>query len=51
MTTATFTQEDYKLIIDALWKRQRAFIAGDKMFRHYEYLITQMEGERDASLS
>ena len=51
MTTRTFTQEDYKLILDALWKRQRCFIAGDRMFRHYEYLITQMEGERDASLS
>ena len=31
MTTEIFTKDDYKLIIDALWKRQRCFIAGDKM--------------------
>ena len=48
MTTETFTKDDYKLIIDALWKRQRCFIAGNKMFRKYDSLIKEFE---NASLS
>ena len=43
MTTETFSENDYKLIIDALWKRQRCFIAGDKMFKKYESLIKEFE--------
>ena len=39
----TFTAEDYKLILDALWKRQRCFIAGDRMFKKYESLIKEFE--------
>jgi len=48
MTTETFTKDDYKLIIEALWKRQRCYIAGDKMFRKYDSLIKEFE---NASLS
>ena len=48
MTSETFTKDAYKLIIDALWKRQRCFIAGDKMFRKYDSLIKEFE---NASLS
>ena len=48
MTTETFTKDDYKLIIDALWMRERSFIAGDKMFRKYDSLIKEFE---NASLS
>ena len=32
------SKADYKLICDALHKRQRNFIAGDRMFKHYGIL-------------
>jgi len=44
----TLTQDEYKLVLDALWKRQRCFIAGDRMFKEYESLIKEFE---NASLS
>ena len=44
----TLTQNEYKLVLDALWKRQRCFIAGDRMFKEYESLIKEFE---NASLS
>tara|TARA_B100000609_G_C17206629_1_gene431323 strand:- start:510 stop:683 length:174 start_codon:yes stop_codon:yes gene_type:complete len=38
-----FDKEDYRLILDALWKRQRCYIAGDKMFKHYGSIISEVE--------
>ena len=35
MQLSSLTKQDYKLIADALHKRQRNFIAGDRMFKHY----------------
>ena len=43
-------QEDYKLIIDALWKRQRCFIAGDRMYKEYGSLIDEMERRQSAAI-
>jgi hypothetical protein len=43
-------QEDYKLIIDALWKRQRCFIAGDRMYREYGHLINEMERRQSSAI-
>ena len=34
-----FTKADYKLICDALHKRQRNYIACDRMFKHYGILL------------
>lgn len=39
----TLNKNDYKLIIDALWKRQRCYIAGDRMFKEYESLIKEFQ--------
>ena len=44
----TLTEDEYKLVLDALWKRQRCFIAGDRMLKEYEKLIEEFE---NASLS
>ena len=44
----TLTKNEYKLVLDALWKRQRCFIAGDRMFKEYQKLIEEFE---NASLS
>ncbi len=37
-----FSKQDYVLIIDALEKRQRCFIAGDKMYNEYASLSQEM---------
>ena len=51
MIKETFNQADYKLIIEALWKRQRCYIAGDRMFKKFESLIKEMEELKDACVS
>ena len=37
------SKADYKLICDALHKRQRNFIAGDRMFKHYGILLDKFD--------
>ena len=37
-----FSKQDYVLIIEALEKRQRCFIAGDKMYNEYASLSQEM---------
>jgi len=45
MKTITFTEEQIKLLADAVWVRQRRFIAGDKRFKEYgEMLDNILEG-------
>ena len=45
MKTLTFTEEQVKLLADAVWMRQRRFIAGDKRFKEYgEMLDTLLDG-------
>jgi hypothetical protein len=45
MKTLTFTEEQIKLLADAVWMRQRRFIAGDRRFREYgQILDTILEG-------
>jgi len=31
-----FSEYELRLIADAIWKRQRRFIAGDRKFKEYE---------------
>ena len=38
-----FTKADYKLICDALYKRQRNYIAGDRMIKQYGVLLEKFE--------
>ena len=38
-----FTKADYKLICDALYKRQLNYIAGDRMFKQYGVLLEKFE--------
>ena len=45
MKTLTFTEEELKLLADALWIRQRCFIAGDAGFKRYGRMLdTILEG-------
>ena len=42
MKTITFTEEELKLLADALWMRQRCFIAGDKRFKEYGTMLDNL---------
>ena len=39
MKTLTLTEDQIKLLADAVWMRQRCFIAGDKRFREYGIML------------
>ena len=42
MKTITFTEEELKLLADALWMRQGCFIAGDKRFKEYGEMLNSI---------
>ena len=45
MKNLELTEDQIKLLADALWMRQRCFIAGDRRFKEYgEMLDTLLEG-------
>ena len=45
MKNLSFSEEQIKLLADAVWMRQRRFIAGDKRFKEYgEMLDILLEG-------
>jgi len=42
-----FTQEEKRMFAEALWRRQRSFISGDKMFKSYEALLDELLNDFD----
>ena len=45
MKNLNLTEDQIKLLADALWTRQRCFIAGDKRFKEYGTMLeTILEG-------
>ena len=42
MKTLSFTEEQIKLLADAIWMRQRCFIAGDKRFKEYGLILDEL---------
>jgi len=44
MSEQQFTNEELELMIDAIWRRQRCFIAGDRRFREYGAILDKMRG-------
>jgi len=42
MKTITFTEEQIKLLADAVWIRQRSFIAGDKRSKEYKEMLNNI---------
>ena len=45
MKTITLTEDQVKLLADAVWMRQRCFIAGDRRFKEYGAMLdTLLEG-------
>ena len=45
-----FSKQDYKLIIDALQKRQTNYIAGDRMYKEYGKLIVEMNRRHESAV-
>ena len=43
--TDRFTQEELELLSDAIWMKQRCFIAGDKKFKEYGKLLEEFIGD------
>ena len=41
-----FTEQEIELLIDAVWMRQRNFIAGDKRFVEYGGLLDQFRKQK-----
>ena len=39
MKTLSLSEDQIKLLADALWMRQRCFIAGDKRFKEYGSML------------
>ena len=45
MKNLSLTEDQIKLLADALWMRQRCFIAGDRRFKEYGAMLdTLLEG-------
>jgi len=45
MKNISLSEDQIKLLADAVWMRQRCFIAGDRRFKEYgEMLDTLLEG-------
>ena len=42
MKTLTLTEDKIKLLADAVWMRQRCFIAGDKRFKEYGKILDEI---------
>ena len=47
MKTLTINEDQVKLLADALWMRQRCFIAGDKRFKEYGVMLETILGDID----
>lgn len=42
MKTLTLTEDQLKLLADAVWMRQRCFIAGDRRFKEYGEMLDNL---------
>ena len=40
--TEQFTTDERKLLAEAIWRRQRSYIAGDRKFREYGALLDEL---------
>jgi len=44
MEEPIFSDDEIELLIEASWKRQRCFIAGDRRFREYGAILNKLRG-------
>lgn len=37
-----FTEQERRMLAEAIWRRQRSFVAGDKQFKEYGKLLDEV---------
>ena len=42
MKTLSLSEDQIKLLADALWMRQRCFVAGDRRFKEYGKILEKL---------
>lgn len=42
MKNLSLSEDQVKLLADALWMRQRCFVAGDKKFKEYGAILNEL---------
>ena len=47
MRFTNLSQHEREMLIDAIWIRQRCFIAGDMMFREYGEMLDELTKDFD----
>lgn len=47
MRFTNLSQHEREMLIDAIWIRQRCFIAGDRMFREYGEMLDELTKDFD----
>jgi hypothetical protein len=47
MKNLEFSEEQIKLLADAIWMRQRCFIAGDRRFKEYGAMLDTLLEDMD----
>ena len=45
MPEPDFNNEELELMIDAIWRRQRCFIAGDRRFKEYGAILEKLRAK------
>jgi len=45
MPEQSLSNEELELMIDAVWRRQRCFIAGDRRFREYGAILEKLRAK------
>ncbi len=47
MKFTNLSKHERELLIDAIWLRQRCFIAGDRMFKEYGEMLDELREDFD----
>jgi hypothetical protein len=43
----TFSMEERQMLAEAIWRRQRCYIAGDKLFNQYGKMLSEVLDKMD----
>jgi hypothetical protein len=47
MKNLLLSEDQIKLLADAVWMRQRCFVAGDRKFKEYGAMLEELLGDMD----
>ncbi len=43
----SFSEKERKMLAEAIWRRQRSYIAGDKLFNEYGKMLSECLDNKD----